>query len=134
VSVHGPPRLYFEPLNLGFYVDPDPVNADPDPASKSIADPCEFGSRSANLVSGIGCVARVKEYVTEDARLLYAALVQVGVFLLKALDDCWEAQADCSTLLTLTVSLVKFNSAYLDPHVVTCLISKLSLFACNTEK
>jgi hypothetical protein len=60
--------------------------------------------------------------------------VQVGVFLLKALDDCWEAQADCSTLLTLTVSLVKFNSAYLDPHVVTCLISKLSLFACNTEK
>jgi hypothetical protein len=68
-------------------------------------------------------------YDTEDS-----ALGQVGVFLLKALDDRWEAQADCSTLLTLTVSLVKFNSAYLDPHVVTCLISKLSLFACNTEK
>ncbi len=44
VSVHGPPRLYVEPLklmNFDFNADPDPAfhsSADPDPASKTIAD------------------------------------------------------------------------------------------------
>jgi hypothetical protein len=35
VSVHGPPRLYFEPLKLLAYE----FNADPDSASKNNADP-----------------------------------------------------------------------------------------------
>jgi hypothetical protein len=41
VSVHGPPRLYFEPLKLfycNFDVNADP-NLDPDPAFHSNADP-----------------------------------------------------------------------------------------------
>ncbi len=46
MSVHGPPRLYFEPLkllNLGFFnADLDPAfhfNADPDPVFHLNADP-----------------------------------------------------------------------------------------------
>jgi hypothetical protein len=35
VSVHGPPRLYFEPLKLLV----NEFNADPDSASKNNADP-----------------------------------------------------------------------------------------------
>jgi hypothetical protein len=44
VSVHGPQRLYFEPVKLlkfDFNADPEPVfqsNADPYPASKNYAD------------------------------------------------------------------------------------------------
>jgi hypothetical protein len=39
VSIHGPPRLYIEPLKLlNFDFD-----ADPDPASKNNADPCGSG-------------------------------------------------------------------------------------------
>ncbi len=58
----------------------------------------------------------------------------MGLFLLQLVEECWERQADCCALLALTVSLVKFNSAYLDPQIITSLIGKLSLFACNTEK
>jgi hypothetical protein len=42
LSVHGPPRLYFEPLkllNFDFYADTDPdvhFNGDPDPVSKKM--------------------------------------------------------------------------------------------------
>jgi hypothetical protein len=44
VSVHGPPRLHFELLNVGFNADPDldlafHSNADPDSASQNNADP-----------------------------------------------------------------------------------------------
>jgi hypothetical protein len=45
VSVHGPLRLYFEPLkllNFDFHTDPDPAvhtDADPDPAFKNNVDP-----------------------------------------------------------------------------------------------
>jgi hypothetical protein len=43
VSVHGPPRLYFEPKLLNFeFVDPDLVflsSTDPDPAPKINANP-----------------------------------------------------------------------------------------------
>jgi hypothetical protein len=44
VSVHGPPRLHFEPLkrlNFDFDADPDPdfhSNVEPDPASQNNAD------------------------------------------------------------------------------------------------
>ncbi len=46
MSVHGPPRLYFEPLkllNFNSNTDPDPAfnsNADPDTGSKNNVDQC----------------------------------------------------------------------------------------------
>jgi hypothetical protein len=62
--------------------------------------------------------------------------MQIGVLVVRLLEEWWERQADCGGLLILSLitSLVKFNSAYLDPHILTALINKLSLFACNTEK
>ncbi len=57
VRVHGPPRLYFEPLKLLDFdnADPDPdfhLNADPDPASKNKAHPCSRAETCVVLFSG----------------------------------------------------------------------------------
>ncbi len=60
VSVHGPPRRFFEPLKLLIFdinADPDSVftsNMDPDlsSASKMNADPCGFGIGSQCCGSG----------------------------------------------------------------------------------
>jgi hypothetical protein len=57
ISVHGPPRLHFESLKLqkiDLNAEPDPAFrsiADPDPASKNNAYPC--GSGSATLAAGL---------------------------------------------------------------------------------
>ena len=37
-------------------------------------------------------------------------------------------------ILSLTVNLVKFNSAYLDPDVVSNLVHTLSIHACTTTR
>ncbi len=57
LSVHVPPRHYFDPLklsNFDFLSDPDPAfrsNADPNLASKNNADLCGFRSAFATLIN-----------------------------------------------------------------------------------
>ena len=47
---------------------------------------------------------------------------------------CALYQGECKDILSLTLNLVKFNSAYLDPDIVSKLILVLSWHACTTTR
>ena len=60
--------------------------------------------------------------------------VKMGAMLLDLLRTSTEKQTDCSQILTLTVNLVKFNSAYLDPEIVSHLIGLLFWYTRTTNR
>ena len=59
---------------------------------------------------------------------------QMGVMLLDLLRASTEKQTDCLEILGLTVNLVKFNSAYLEPEIVSNLIGLLFWYSRTTDR
>lgn len=58
----------------------------------------------------------------------------MGVMLLDLLRASTEKQTDCLEILGLTVNLVKFNSAYLEPEIVSNLIGLLFWYSRTTDR
>ena len=58
----------------------------------------------------------------------------MGVMLLDLLRASTERQTDCLEILGLTVNLVKFNSAYLEPEIVSNLIGLLFWYSRTTDR
>jgi hypothetical protein len=111
VSIHGPPRLYFEPLkllNFDFNADSDSVfhfNADPDPVSKNNADPDPqpwirtYSRQRRILCRGILYCSQMKEmrYLTflrfPVKRKMFGRISKIGFVSWQLLQDLYVGSA-----------------------------------------
>jgi len=73
--------------------------------------------------------------LTEDGKDILHFEEEIGRMMIELLRKYTDQQfGDFKDILSLTVNLVKFNSAYLDPDVVSNLVHTLSIHACTTTR